>query len=120
MEILSYLQKKSYALHVITNGFHDTQWNKLRNSGLDKFFSYVITSESSNSLKPKKEIFDFALSMAEAEISDSIMIGDNIEVDIKGALNAGMDCIYIDHGNENLPCDATHTITHLKQLENIL
>ena len=120
MEILKYLENKSYSLHVITNGFHNTQWNKLRNSGLDKFFSFVITSEESNSLKPKKEIFEYALAAASAEISDSIMIGDNIDADIKGALNAGMDCIYVNHSNETIQCDATYTITHLKELENIL
>ena len=119
-EILSYLQNKSYGLHVITNGFEDTQLNKLRNSGLDKYFSYVITSEGSNSLKPKKEIFDYALNTASADISSSIMIGDNIEADIKGALNAGMDCVFINHGSENIQCEATYTITHLSQLENIL
>ncbi|HLY71371.1 MAG TPA: HAD family hydrolase, partial [Puia sp.] len=61
-EILTYLTGKKYQLHLITNGFEKTQHSKLKNSGIDKFFLEVITSESSNSLKPHKEIFDYALS----------------------------------------------------------
>ena len=51
VEILDYLTAKKYQLHLITNGFEKTQHSKLKNSGIDKFFKEVITSESSNSLK---------------------------------------------------------------------
>lgn len=54
IEILDYLAEKKYALHLITNGFEKTQWSKLNNSGLGRYFTHVITSETSNSLKPKK------------------------------------------------------------------
>lgn len=54
-EILEYLIAKNYQLHLITNGFEKTQWSKLNNSGLAKYFTHVITSEASNSLKPKKK-----------------------------------------------------------------
>ena len=120
MEILQYLIDKEYKLHLITNGFHNTQSSKLRSSGLDKFFNYVITSESSNSLKPKKEIFEYALKTADASVSDSIMIGDNIDADIQGAINAGIDSVFVNHTNTEVFCNATYTITHLQQLENIL
>lgn len=118
-EILNYLKDKKYTLHLITNGFESTQWSKLRNSGLDVFFTQVITSEGSNSLKPKKEIFEFALNKANANISESIMIGDNSEADIQGAINAGMDCIYVNHINASIVLKPTHTITHLSQLQEI-
>lgn len=119
MEILKYLIQKQYSLHLITNGFHNTQWNKLRSSGLDQYFTYIITSESSNSLKPKKEIFEYALNQATAKASDSIMIGDNIDADIFGAINAGMDCVFVNHTGEPIICEATYTITHLRELETI-
>jgi len=94
IEILQYLRGKNYELHLITNGFEKTQHNKLKHSGLDIFFKEVITSEGSNSLKPNKEIFDFALEKTKAAKDESIMIGDSIEVDIIGAMNAGIDQIY--------------------------
>ncbi|MEO8771422.1 MAG: YjjG family noncanonical pyrimidine nucleotidase [Ferruginibacter sp.] len=120
MEILTYLTEKKYQLHLITNGFEKTQWSKLRNSGMDHFFTHVITSEGSNSLKPKKEIFDFAMQKANASLKESIMIGDNLDADIQGAINAGMDCIFVNHINvTDNPKKPTYTVTHLDQLEKI-
>ena len=119
-EILGYLKDKGYKMHLITNGFEKTQWSKIRNCGIDPFFSHVITSESSNSLKPKKEIFEYALEKTGATLEESIMIGDNMDADIQGAINAGMDSIYVNHigavHEGNLP---TYTITHLRELEDI-
>ena len=119
MEILQYLTGKNYAVHLITNGFEKTQWSKIRNSGLDKYLTHVITSEGSNSLKPKKEIFEFAIQKAKATLHESIMIGDNLDADILGAMNAGMDTVFVNHINASTKINPTHTITHLNQLEII-
>jgi len=119
-EILQYLIDKKYILHLITNGFEKTQWSKLASSEMSHFFTHVITSELSNSLKPKKEIFEFALNKAEALLHESVMIGDNLEADIQGAINAGMDCIYVNHITAGTSLLPTYTITHLQQLEDIL
>jgi putative hydrolase of the HAD superfamily len=118
-EILDYLVDRGYRLHLITNGFERTQWSKLRNSGLEKYFEHVITSEVSNSVKPNKEIFDYALSKAGAELHSSIMIGDNLEADIAGAINAGMDSIFVNHIGASTDLQPTYTVVHLKELENI-
>jgi len=119
MEILHYLKAKKYEVHLITNGFEKTQWSKIRNSGLDKFITHVITSEGSNSLKPKKEIFDYAMAIAGASLPESIMIGDNLDADIQGAMNAGMDTVFVNHINAVAGIKPTHIVTHLKQLEDI-
>ena len=119
MEILHYLKEKKYHIHLITNGFEKTQWSKIRNSGLDKYITHVITSEGSNSLKPKKEIFEFALQKAKANLHESIMIGDNLDADIQGAMNAGMDTVFVNHINATTDISPTFIITHLDQLENI-
>jgi putative hydrolase of the HAD superfamily len=119
-EILDYLLSKNYKLHLITNGFEKTQWSKLNNSGLAKYFTHVITSEASNSLKPKKEIFEFAVAKAGTTLSETIMLGDNLDADIKGAMDAGMDTIFVNHINVTTHLQPTHTITHFKQLEAIL
>jgi len=119
IEILEYLKAKKYELHLITNGFEKTQWSKLNHSGLSGYFTHVITSEASNSLKPKKEIFDFAMGKAKANLAESIMIGDNLEADIQGAMNAGMDTVFVNHINAKLEIKPTYTVTHLQQLESI-
>ena len=118
-EILDYLRGKNYVLHLITNGFEKTQWSKLNNSGLGQYFTHVITSEASNSLKPKKEIFEYAVDKANTSIAESIMIGDSLDADIQGAMNAGMDSVFVNHINAVAAINPTYTVYHLKELENI-
>lgn len=119
-EILNYLTKKNYQLHLITNGFEKTQWEKLNNSGLHVYFTEVITSESSQSLKPKKEIFEYALKKAKATLSESIMLGDNPDADIQGAINVSMDSVFVNHLQDKINIKPTYTIHHLQELEFIL
>lgn len=124
LELLDYLTEKKYQLHLITNGFEKTQHSKLKYSGLATYFKEVITSEGSNSLKPKKEIFDYAFHKTGAQPSESIMIGDSIEVDILGALQAGMDQIHVNHLTKTkIPVSGnllpTYTVFSLKEMEAI-
>jgi putative hydrolase of the HAD superfamily len=118
-EILQYLIDKEYILHLLTNGFEKTQHSKLMYSGLKRFFKEIITSESSNSLKPNKEIFEFAFERCAAEKNECIMIGDNIEVDIIGAMNAGIDQVYVNHLGIEPTIRPTYTVNSLKELEQI-
>lgn len=119
IEILEYLTNKNYELHLITNGFEKTQHSKLKYSGLGSFFKEVITSEGSNSLKPNKEIFDYAFEKTGADPKESIMLGDSIEVDIIGAMNAGIDQVFINHNNIAIDIKPTYVVTSLKELEKI-
>ncbi|HRG80934.1 MAG TPA: YjjG family noncanonical pyrimidine nucleotidase [Chitinophagaceae bacterium] len=123
IEILNYLRAKSYQLHMITNGFEKTQYGKLKSSGLEHYFVAVITSEGSNSLKPHKEIFDYAFQKTGALPEESIMIGDSIDVDILGAVNAGIDQVHVNHLNKEIELvkgeKPTYTVFSLKELEGI-
>jgi len=116
---LEYLNRKGYQLHLITNGFELTQQSKLKRSGIDKFFIEVITSESSNSIKPQKEIFDYALMKAKALPGNSIMIGDSVEVDIAGAKNAGIDQVFMNHTNIVCAIVPTYMVRSMKELQTI-
>jgi len=119
IEILEYLSGKKYQLHLITNGFEKTQHSKLKNAGIDKYFIEVITSESSNSLKPQKEIFEYAFAKTGALKKESIMIGDSLEVDIQGAIDAGIDQVYVNHISGTTTINPTYTVYSLKDLEDI-
>jgi len=119
-EVLQYLADKGYSLHLITNGFELTQHSKLKSSGLNHFFKYVITSEGSNSLKPQKQIFDYALHKTGASVDESLMIGDSIEVDIAGAIAAGMDQVHVNYNGTEQSLIPTYTVTELKQLKEFL
>jgi len=119
VEILTYLTNKGYQLHLITNGFEKVQQSKLANSGLTGYFREVITSEGSNSLKPQKEIFEYAFQRAGALPAESIMIGDSIEADIQGGINAGIDQVYVNHVGTEPSVKPTYTVSSLKELEEI-
>jgi putative hydrolase of the HAD superfamily len=119
VEILTYLTNKGYSLHLITNGFEETQHSKLKYSGIDGYFGEIITSEGSNFIKPNREIFDYAFQKTKALPEHSIMIGDSIEVDIQGAINAGIDQVYVNHLNAAAAIQPTYTVHSLKELEKI-
>ena len=119
LEILTWLKEKGYVLHLITNGFEKTQHSKLKYAGLDGFFTEVITSEGSNSLKPHKEIFEYAFRKTGAAPEESIMLGDSIEVDIQGAINAGIDQVYVNHLRQEPAIRPTYMVHSLKELEGI-
>lgn len=118
IEILEYLKAK-YQLHIITNGFEEVQFVKLENAGLSPFFDKVITSESADSKKPDKKIFDYSLRLAKAEKQSSIVIGDDPESDIQGAQNAGIDQVYVNYHQKKNGLKATYEVTSLKELEEI-
>lgn len=120
VEILTYLTHKGYSLHLITNGFEQTQHNKIKISGIDHYFGEVITSEGSNYTKPDKEIFHYAFEKTKALPQHSIMIGDSIEADIQGGINAGIDQVYVNHLNIDATVQPTYTVYSLKELERIL
>lgn len=111
-EILDYLQSK-YNLHIITNGFHEVQHNKLRNSNIENYFKTVTNSEMVGVKKPNPKIFNHALALAQVSPENSMMIGDNWEADILGAINLGIDAICFNvHGTE--------LDTNIKQISNLL
>jgi len=118
LEILNYLSQK-YKLHVITNGFAHVQVKKLNNAKLNPYFATVTNSEMAGVKKPNPIIFEYALDLAKAKKESSIMIGDSIEADVLGALDAGIDAIYFNESRQ----DITHSvkqINHLLELKNYL
>ena len=84
------------------------------------FFRHVITSEGSESLKPQKEIFEYAFKKTGAKVNESLMIGDTLDVDILGALNVGMDQVHVNYNNSEQDLKPTYTIKTLLELKNFL
>lgn len=119
IETLDYLFPK-YKLHIITNGFNEVQFTKLKLCGLEKYFDKVITSEISGYHKPKPEAFGYTLSSANAKKEETIMIGDDLENDILGAKDFGINQIYFNP--EGIPHNEllTHEIKSLIELKEIL
>jgi putative hydrolase of the HAD superfamily len=109
---LTYLQTK-YQLHLITNGFAETQHIKLDTCGLRPFFKAIVISDEHQCLKPEPEIFRIAEELAGAETSDCVMIGDNLDSDINGAINAGWEAVYFSPTDKSF---SGHSISELSEL----
>src|ERR1035437_644548 len=88
--------KDRFQLHIITNGFEEIQHVKLEFAGLTKYFDNLITSEQAQTKKPDAGIFNYAMELAGAIAEESLMIGDDLDVDIIGAREIGMDTILFD------------------------
>ena len=118
-EVLSYLKNK-YTLHIITNGFEEVQHIKLAAADLKQYFDIVVTSEEVGVKKPNSKIFEFALEQANAKAEQSIMIGDDLAVDVLGAEKAGMQGIYFNPNKEEHKEEVVHEIFCLSELMTLL
>lgn len=121
-QLLSYLKQKGYRLHMASNGFHEVQYKKLHAASMDSIFDTVILSEDAGANKPSKIFFNYALQQTGADLKTSIMIGDNFNTDILGAINAGMDTILFKRWDKNFvpPQQPTHSVNSLAEIKNIL
>ena len=85
-----------YLIGVLTNGFTEVQYRKLRSTGLDRFIQRMVISDEIGIQKPDPRLFRYAERETGASPETTIMIGDNPDNDIQGALNAGWHAIYLD------------------------
>lgn len=118
IEVLEYLKPK-YKLHIITNGFAHVQTKKINNALLGGYFSTITNSELAGVKKPNSIIFDYAVNLAQASKENSIMIGDDFDADVNGALNAGLDAIFFNIRNIDVPKNLKQ-INHLLELKKYL
>jgi putative hydrolase of the HAD superfamily len=118
-ETLSYLHKK-YQLHLISNGFKESTEMKVERTDLAQYFKNIVISEVVGVNKPDSSIFEFALNAAGAEKGHSVMIGDSIEADIRGALQFGIEAIYFNPCGKEKPADIVHEVVNFDQLMSVL
>jgi putative hydrolase of the HAD superfamily len=119
MELLDYLKPK-YHLHLITNGFQEVQHTKLSGSGLEPYFETLTVSEEVGVKKPNPEIFYYALRKANATTEESIVIGDEMAVDINGARAAGIDQIFFNPSGKEVEGERTFEVKDLREIKEIL
>jgi putative hydrolase of the HAD superfamily len=120
LELLEYLESKNYQLHIISNGFHEVTHRKIDGSGIRKYMKTVTSADDVNVRKPNPIIFEYSLKKANAEKSESILIGDDWIADVKGAQNFGMDVIFFDALSENKTEEGLITVQKLEEIRNYL
>ncbi|MDR0438123.1 MAG: YjjG family noncanonical pyrimidine nucleotidase [Bacteroidales bacterium] len=117
-EILEFL-KPNFKLYIVTNGFKEFQYRKLRNSGIEPFFDGIFISETVGYHKPHLAFFEHVLEKTNAKKDDSLIIGDDMKSDIQGAKNIGMACVLYNPTNEN-DLVADYRIDSLLELKEVL
>jgi 5'-nucleotidase len=116
--------KDKVKLGIITNGFTELQEARLERTGLKNYFDFLITSEEVGVAKPHQGIFDHALSMMGNPPRENVlMVGDNLESDILGGINAGFDTCWVNINNQLLlesNIKPHYEISALKELNDLL
>jgi len=120
-ELVRYLAEK-YPLTVVTNGFVEVQYEKFDKSGLRDCFAHIVLSEEVGCQKPNPRIYEEALRMNGVSAEEAVMIGDSWNSDIQGAINAGIDQIWIRKSQDPLPegQSATYIVKSLAEVMEIL
>jgi putative hydrolase of the HAD superfamily len=113
---------KDHSLHIITNGFSDTQRIKLTSSGIVSYFKEVVISEETPFRKPEREIFVEALKRAKAAMNNALMVGDDWHKDIQGAKRAGIDQVFFNPEKKAItePGSSSYEVVHLSEISKIL
>jgi len=115
------LLKSRYKICILSNGFKEVQYKKIKNAGLDKYFDKVILSDDIGLNKPRRELFEYALNKMGVTAGKSIMVGDNWSTDIEGAYKSNIDQIWFNPDSESPKgFKPTYTIKKLNELADIL
>jgi putative hydrolase of the HAD superfamily len=118
-EVLTSLRERGARMALISNGFKEVQYTKIKNSGIDHFFDAVLISEEQGVHKPSPIIFKRALNAISGIKSETIMVGDDFANDIEGAMIFGIDQFFYNY--KSLPCDGgpTYNSSDLRDLLTI-
>lgn len=121
-DLMHYLRNRGYRIHLCSNGFKEVQYHKLRASKLLEYFDTIILSDDIGVPKPSKTFFDRALEMSGADRTTTIMIGDNYNTDILGAINSGIDAMLFNRWDKDFvpPHPIAYTVNTLSEIKNIL
>ena len=121
-EVLEYLRPR-YRMYILSNGFSELQARKMQSAGIGHYFDGVVLSDDIGVNKPHRAIFEHALHVAGVTADRALMIGDNYEVDAKGAYGAGIDQVLYNAAGIELAPDQwrpTYLISSLLELKDIL
>ncbi len=122
IDLLKYLYGK-YELYIVTNGVTVTQYQRLKESGVDQYMKNIFVSEETGFQKPRKEFFEYCFKrIGTVDPAKTIIIGDSLTSDMQGGVNAGIaTCWYNPNSLVNtlgIPID--YEIKSLEGLKEIL
>jgi putative hydrolase of the HAD superfamily len=117
---LDALRGRGLPLGLVTNGDAGMQRAKLARHALEHDFDVVVIEGEFGTGKPDPRVYRHALAELGVAAAETIMVGDNFEWDVAGALAVGIRGIYIDRAGKGLPAGTTvrptrviETLAHL-------
>ena len=121
-DILDKLKGKT-KLAIVSNGLSKVQYNRIELAKLNQYFKHIFLSEELGVSKPDIEYFEKVfLSLDWKEHDKAIIIGDNLNSDIKGGYNFGIATCWANlfESEYTSGVKPDYTISELNQLEKIL
>ena len=121
IELLEYLTYK-YDVYVVSNAIHAMQQNRLKVSGIHKYFKDFFVSELIGADKPSKEFFDRCFNRLKTSREETILIGDSLSADILGGINSNIKTIWFDYNNtgDTKGLKPDYIVTKLVDVKDIL
>lgn len=122
LDFLEFLILNNFKPSAITNGIRRNQLSRIELSGTKKYFEHVIISEEVGFAKPRKEYFDYAKSKINFENERTLIVGDNIETDIKLGQIHGVDTCWFNFTNKENHSDIkpTYEVKSFDELKSLL
>jgi putative hydrolase of the HAD superfamily len=101
---LKKLEKDGYRLGIVSNAGDDADVQQLaRRFEIHSYFDFILTSAACSYRKPHPRIFELALSNWYCPPNEAVMVGDNLDADIRGAQNLGLYGVWISRRAELSP-----------------
>jgi len=93
---LKKLEKDGYRMGLISNAGDDQDVHQLvRRFGIASYFDFILTSAACSYRKPHPRIFEMAIANWYFLPSETVMVGDNLDADIRGAKSADLYAVWI-------------------------
>lgn len=111
--------RPGHSLYIITNGFESTQRSRISSTGLDGYFQDIFISESAGASKPSRAFFDYVFRRIPFKPSETLVIGDSETSDMKGALDYGIESVYLSFEGKTSAI-ASHSVSSYAELAALL
>lgn len=110
--------KPHCTLALATNGLSDIQRRRLKDNPITPYLDAIFISEEMGIGKPEKGYFEQVLAALHADPAATVMVGDDLNSDIQGAINAGIDSIWYSQTKEKsaLPTYQTDRLAQVAEI----
>lgn len=120
VELLRHLKSKGYRIGILSNGFKEVQYRKIKTAEIERYIDCIVLSDDIGINKPDRRIYDHALSKTGGIPQRTIMIGDNPATDIDGAIRAGWHAIHFNRDGASTPHPTATVVTSLQKIHSLL